>query len=497
MKLEKELEKEIDIRGISKDQLDKQLNTYKQGAPKLIIDRIASINDGIIAIDDVEKSRLINIYNIQKQNLVIYKFTPASGMASRMFKGLSELLNSKRKNEMSRYFFNNLRNFPFYKEMMVKFNKRHPEIKHLGNLTNKLIFLDFILNKEGLDYINTPKALIKFHQYDFDNKSALEEQIEESLHYCISKDQTINMHFTIKPLFINEFQKVVEDYIQANNEYSTVKFNINFSTQNPNTDTIAVNKNLKPFKNKNGKFIFRAGGHGALIDNLNNLDADIIFIKNIDNVCHRNHIEETIKHKQVLGGKLLCLQEKTHKHLNLINTKPDEINLIEVVDFVKKNFSIEVSNENLNKEFLFNLLNKPIRVCGMIKNQGDAGGGPFWVKKNKKENCLQIVESTQIDTADKDQLAILHQSTHFNPVDIVCSFKDYRGNKFDLKEFVDNDAVFISNKSLEGMPIKALELPGLWNGGMSKWLTVFVEVPIQTFNPVKSVTDLLSPMHQA
>lgn len=497
MRLERKLKEEIDKRGISNDKLTRQLIAFVKGTPTLELDRIATINDGIKIIDSIDRSKLMNIYNIKQQDLVIYKFTPASGLASRMFKGLSEFYITKINNAMSQYFFNNLHKFPFYKDIIIEFNKVYPKIKKLDNLTNKLSFLNFILSEEHLNYQNTPKGLIRFHQYDIDNKSALEEQIDESVHYCVSKDQTVNIHFTVSPLFVDKFKESVKDYLETNYENSNINFNITFSIQKANTDTIAVNYDNTPFKDPNGNYVFRAGGHGALIENLNDLDADVVFIKNIDNVSHQNHMEETIKYKQILGGKLLLLQEKIHEFLKQIKEKSADLNLQEIRFFLIENFFINLTDEDCNEEYLFNLLNRPIRVCGMIKNQGDAGGGPFWVKKNCTESTLQIIEGAQIDKTNKEQLDILYQSTHFNPVDIVCSVRDFEGNKFDLTKFVDHDAVFVTDKSVGGKPVKGLELPGLWNGGMSDWLTVFVEVSIETFNPVKTVTDLLSPMHQA
>jgi len=496
MKLEKKLKLEIDQRGISKDKLTRQFIAFLKGTPAIELDRIAGINDGIVSLNSIERSKYMNIYNIHQQDLVICKFTPASGLASRMFKGLCEFFNSKINNSMSQYFFNNLHKFPFYKDVIIGFHEVHPKVKKLDSLTNKLAFLNFLLSSDHFNYRNTPKGLIKFHQYDIDNKTALEEQIDESVHYCIGKDQKVNIHFTVSPLFIDDFKRITHNYINTNYDNSNIIFNISFSTQKSNTDTIAVNLNNIPFKDENDNYVFRAGGHGALIENLNDLEADIIFIKNIDNVCHQNHMEETIKYKQILAGKLLSLQKQVHAYLKLLSSD-SELNLEEIRLFLIESFFINIPEKDCTKEFLQSFLNRPIRVCGMIKNQGDAGGGPFWVKEDEQISKLQIIEGAQIDRSNKAQVNILHESTHFNPVDIVCAIKDFEGNKFNLTDFVDHDAVFVVEKSINGQPIKGLELPGLWNGGMAEWLTVFVEVPIETFNPVKTVTDLLSPMHQA
>ncbi|MGY5351539.1 DUF4301 family protein [Wenyingzhuangia sp. IMCC45533] len=496
MRLEKKLKEEIDKRGISEKTLSNQMLAFIKGTSTIALDRIATIGDGIIEINSFDRSKFMNMYNLKQQDINICKFTPASGLASRMFKGLSEFYNTKTSNPMSQYFFDNLHKFPFFKDVIIEFHKIHPQIKKLDNLTNKLIFLNFVLSDKGLNYQQTPKGLIKFHQYDIYNKSALEEQIDEGYFYAISKNHQVNLHFTVNPNFVDEFKKQAESYIKYNYSDAGVTFNIDFSIQKISTDTIALNPDNTPYKDKEGNYLFRAGGHGALIENLNDLDADLIFIKNIDNVSHQNHMEETIKYKQVLAGKLLFLQEKIFGYLILLKNSPKKADLREIRFFIMANFFINF-NEDCTSDDLFAFLNKPLRVCGMIKNQGDAGGGPFWIKDDDDQLSIQIIEGAQVDKTIESQLDILHQATHFNPVDIVCATKDFEGNKFDLTEYVNHDAVFITDKTVNGNPVKGLELPGLWNGGMHCWLSVFIEVPIETFNPVKTVTDLLSPMHQA
>jgi len=496
MELEKKLKQEIDKRGISEQMLAQQMLAFAKGNTSIALKKIATIGDGIVKINDVDKSNFINCYKQEKFKINICKFTPASGLASRMFKGLSEFYNTKTNNPMSQYFFNNLHKFPFYKDIIIEFHCVYPEIKKLDNLTNKLLFLNFILSEEGLNYQQTPKGLIKFHQYDIDNKSALEEQIDEGFFYAIGKNKSVNIHFTVTPCFIDLFKNNVKSYIESNYKNSEVHFNISFSIQKPSTDTIALNYNNTPYKDIHNNYLFRAGGHGALIENLNDLEADLIFIKNIDNVSHQNHMQQTIQYKQVLAGKLLKIQEKTHHYLKLIKNNSEKINKNEIHEFLKKNFFVDYTKDD-NLQPIYDFLNRPIRVCGMIKNQGDAGGGPFWIQDSNNQISIQIIEGAQVDKTNQSQLNILHQSTHFNPVDIVCGVKDFEGNKFDLTKYVDHNAVFITDKTVNGNQIKCLELPGLWNGGMQNWLSVFVEVPIETFNPVKTVTDLLSPMHQA
>ena len=496
MRLEKKLKEEIDKRGITQEILAQQMLAFIKGTATITLDKIATIGDGIIQVDENDKNNFIKLYQNKQHNINIYKFTPASGLASRMFKGLSEFYNTKTSNPMSQYFFNNLHKFPFYKDIIIEFHKVYPEIKKLDNLTHKLLFLNFILGEDGLNYQKTPKGLIKFHQYDIDNKSALEEQIDEGYLYAVDKNKSVNIHFTVSPCFLEEFKKQTKAYIEHNYANADVAFNISFSIQKPSTDTIALNYDNTPYKDSKNNYLFRAGGHGALIENLNDLDTDLIFIKNIDNVSHQNHMKQTIQHKQMLAGKLLDIQEKIHYYLQLIKNNPEKVNKQEICDFLIENFFIN-HTDDCNLEKIYAYLNRPIRICGMIRNQGDAGGGPFWIQESNDQISLQIIEGAQIDKTDKSQLEILHKSTHFNPVDIVCAVKDFEGNKFDLTNYVNHDAVFITDKTVNGDKIKGLELPGLWNGGMHDWLSVFVEVPIETFNPVKTVTDLLSPMHQA
>lgn len=486
---------EIEKRNIKPAQVTEQLLAFIKGTPKISIDRPASKYDGILSIDGLERSHYTNLYNTSQHQLTIYKFTPASGMATRMFKSLLEFYNQKIINTGTKYFFNNLHKFPFYKDVIIEFHKKHPLIKKLDTLANRLTFIDFLLNENCLNFKNKPKGLIKFHQYDIDNKTAIEEQIDESIHYCIGNNNVINLHFTVNPNFLEDFKKHINEYITNNYLNHPFTFNIEFSVQKNNTDTIAVNFDNTPYIDENGDYVFRAGGHGALIDNLNNLDADLIFIKNIDNVCHQNHIEETIKYKQILAGKLISVKKSVTNFLHEIDNNNADINAITL--FLKENFNINLSKENTNKDYLHQLLNRPIRICGMIENQGDIGGGPFWIRNKQGEKEIQILEAIQIDKNNPEQQNILEKATHFNPVDIICATKDYKGNNFNLHEYVDNDAYFVTEKTFNGTIVKGLELPGLWNGGMANWLSIYVEVPIDTFNPVKTITDLLSPMHQA
>ncbi|MFO7719730.1 MAG: DUF4301 family protein, partial [Gillisia sp.] len=344
---------------------------------------------------------------------------------------------------------------------------------------------------------------VPFHNYGDHVATAFEEHLFESSKYA-AIDGVAKLHFTVseghKEKFEAEFDAIKERMVQK----TQVKFEVTYSCQNPKTDTIAVNDSNEPFRTEEGKLFFRPGGHGALIDNLNELKADVVFIKNIDNVVIEKQVEEVAKYKKVLAGKLLQLQERCFKFLKDLETKnPSETLIREISEFLKKEFFLgfktsfgELSEEK-KLQYLKEKLNRPLRVCGMVKNEGEPGGGPFLVKMENGESSLQIIEGAQIDKNNPDQKRIAEHATHFNPVDIVCGLKNNEGTFFDLNEFVDPATSFTAEKDKDGKPLKALELPGLWNGAMAKWNTVFMEVPVTTFNPVKTLTDLLKPSHQA
>jgi len=362
----------------------------------------------------------------------------------------------------------------------------------------------YLLVKKGLDYAFMPKGLIKFHKYPDKSRTAFEEHLVEAVGYVKDMHQKSRLHFTVsveyKEKFKDLFKKVQPEY----EKNLGVKFDVNFSVQKRSTDTIAVDMNNNPLRCSNGALFFRPGGHGALIENLNNLDAEIIFINNIDNIVHDSFKEEIFYWKRVMGGCLLKLQQEIFSFIKkLIRDPNDEILLQKAFDFAKTQLCI-IPKEDLKfasitkrHNFILNKLDRPLRVCGMVKNLGEPGGGPFWVENKDKELSLQIVEKVQVNPSDSEQQDIITASTHFNPVDIVCSVLDYKGKSYDLKRYVDNSAVFISKKSQNGNSLKALELPGLWNGAMSDWNTVFIELPIVTFNPVKTVNDLLRQGHKA
>ena len=507
--------KQFEKKGISAEKVTEQINSFRKGFPYIRLVRAAVPKDGIKPLNAELISYYINKYE-SAHNLDKIKFVPASGAASRMFKALFEFrsayINSNYdpnllKNDAYKQvniFFDNIKKFAFYSDLKNTLPEGDNKIDELIGQNKFCVILNALLNSEGLNYANLPKGILKFHNYENYGRTAIEEHMAEGALYARNDDNTVKIYFTVSPehksLFEDEAARAKDKYEQE----FIVKFDISFSIQKPSTDTLAVKINNEPFRDNYGTLHFRPGGHGALIENLNDTDADIIFIKNIDNVVPDIRKNDTVKYKKVLAGILLDYQERIFNYMRLFNSSADiqKSELDEMTGFVKKELGLLPSRENIGsdlhgtRKFLLKILNRPIRVCGMVKNEGEPGGGPFWVKNRDGNISLQIIERSQTDSHMYEQNVILNSSTHFNPVDIVCGIRDYKGKKFELHQFIDHNTGFISKKTKEGIPLKAMELPGLWNGAMSDWNTVFVEVPVSTFNPVKTVNDLLRPEHQ-
>ena len=508
--------KQIEKKGINIDVVDKQLDNFKKGFPYINLYAPAIPDKGLLCFTEEEAEKWETFYNNNYADYEILKFVPASGAASRMFKHLHEFrqkyTGTPKDIEMfeadkgfgSVYnFFSNIRKFAFYEELKEFMGENGLE---LDNLIEKKDFnpvLDYLLLEKGLGYSKLPKALLLFHNYSDGNRMAMEEHLVETVRYAKNGDGKAVVHFTVSPEHQTLFEKAVSERKKKYEERYNVSIEVSYSQQKPSTDTIAVDLNNEPFRDDDGSIFFRPGGHGALIENLNDLQGEIVFIKNIDNIVPDRLREPTVLYKKVIGGILLDLQEKTFAHLEKLdegNLTDDELNTIR--DFSEKqlNIFIPVAFEGFDKmekiDFLFNKLNRPMRVCGMVRNEGEPGGGPFWVKDNNDVLSLQIVETSQIDFSKEDQKEIVNSATHFNPVDLVCGVCDFKGNQFDLRTFVDPQTGFISRKSKDGRELKAQELPGLWNGAMADWITIFVETPLITFNPVKTVNDLLREQHQ-
>lgn len=486
-------------KGITEAKVNEQLLYFRNGFPLLDILKPATIGDGIKRLDSAELEEFRNFYDEERLNKKIVKFVPASGAATRMFKALFEFLDSKALNQDTEEVLLKLNSFAFYWELKDILLKEgiSPEETDKPDIQMKII--DKILNQGGLNYGNMPKALLKFHLYDKNARTAFEEHLVEGVLYASGKDNEVNIHFTVSAEHRAGFVSLLEKVRKNFEETYQVRLSVGFSEQKSSTDTIAADGNNEPFRDKNGSVLFRPGGHGALLDNLNEIDADVIFIKNIDNVVPDSLKESTILYKKALAGLLLKLQAKVFEYLGQIETGSGNLN--EVAAFIGSNLGYEFPesfaalSDSDKKIQLKSILNRPLRVCGMVRNQGEPGGGPFWVKSKDGSLSLQILESSQFNLSIPEHKNAFQGSTHFNPVDLICAVKDENGKNYDLHKFRDPDTGFISVKSKDGKELKALELPGLWNGSMAFWNTVFVEVPVDTFNPVKTVNDLLRPQH--
>ena len=499
MLAEKDL-KQIAEKGITPEQIENQLNEFKTGFPLLKLEAAAGIGKGIIAPDADERQKLEKAWNEYKaEGKRVVKFVPASGAASRMFKNMFAFVDADYDvptTDFEKKYFDQIENFAFYEALDAVCQKNEGKgIKALMAEGKYKAVAANMLKAEGLNYGQLPKGLLLFHKYAEGARTPMEEHLVEGALYAASNGEA-HVHFTVSHEHMQLFKaKVAEKADYFAKKYG-IKYDISFSEQKPSTDTVAANPDNTPFRNEDGSLLFRPGGHGALIENLNEIDADVIFIKNIDNVVPDRLKPETVEWKQVIAGVLVTLQKKAFEYLKVLDAGATPAQIDEIAAFVSKNLCTDAKNNKVDAEYLRSKLNRPMRVCGVVKNVGEPGGGPFLTYKQDCTVSLQILESSQIDTNNEAYMKMFTQGTHFNPVDLVCAVKDYKGKPFNLPEFVDKTTGFISSKSKAGKELKALELPGLWNGAMSNWSTVFVEVPLGTFNPVKTVNDLLREQHQ-
>jgi hypothetical protein len=514
---EKDLE-QIKEQQVSPEKVSSQVEMFKKGFPFTRLAKPCTIGDGIHIIPETEFSRLLQLHNQAAGDSRILKFVPASGAASRMFKVLQSFFNelpSIRAEEVTakaetnndylelNKFIKGIRNFAFFDDLKSVMASAGLDIEEQIAKGEFKEIIDYLLNPRGLNYASLPKGLLKFHSYEEGTRTPFEEHLVEGAAYTKDKNNQVNLHFTVSP---EHEQAVSEHFNFVRGKYEAlfkVKYQISFSLQKPSTDTIAVDPDNQPFRDKKGSLVFRPAGHGALLENLKDLEGDIVFIKNIDNVVPDHLKETTFLYKKLLAGYLVEIQNTIFDYLGkLSENKVSDDLLSDVFTFMAgklfvlppENIKTGTTSEKIN--FALEKLNRPIRVCGMVKNTGEPGGGPFWVEHPDNSVSLQLVETSQVDPKASDQKALLTSSTHFSPVDLVCGLKCYWGNPFDLNKYVDPDTGFISLKSKDGKDLKAMELPGLWNGAMANWNTVFVEVPIITFNPVKTVNDLLRKEHQ-
>ena len=495
----------LDKKGISAEQFAEQLKTFKTGFPFLKIEAAATPEKGVLCPTNEEVEEYIKKWAAfcEKKQTVL-KFVPASGAASRMFKDLFSFLSAEYDvptNDFEKKFFDNIEKFAFYADLDATCQKNHSAtIKELVAAGKYKEVVASLLGADGLNYGALPKGLLKFHNYGNDARTALEEHLVEGALYAAA-DGKVKLHFTVSTDHRELFKALVAECKPAYEAKFGVEYEISFSEQKPSTDTVAADANNEPFRD-NGELLFRPGGHGALIENLNDIDADIIFIKNIDNVVPDRLKDDTVTYKKLLAGILVSLQEQAFEYLRLIESgKYTHEQIEEMIRFVQQ--KLQCRHEDIKHMedcelvlYLRKKLNRPMRVCGMVKNVGEPGGGPFFAYNPDGSVSLQILESSQIDMNNAEAKSMFENGTHFNPVDLVCAVKDYNGAKFNLPAFVDKNTGFISHKSKSGRELKAMELPGLWNGAMSDWSTIFVEVPLITFNPVKTVNDLLRDVHQ-
>lgn len=499
-------QKQLEQKGITAEQLEKQLNDFKTGFPFLKLEAAAAIGQGIMAPTDAERTEYIKRWNDYKaEGKKIVKFVPASGAASRMFKDMFAFVDADYDvptTAFEKEYFDNIKKFAFREALCAKCKENEGKkiMELIGEGNYKAVAAN-MLQAKGLNYGQLPKGLLLFHNYEDGARTPMEEHLVEAAMYASSNGEA-NVHFTVSHDHLELFkQKVAEKADKYAKEYG-VKYNISFSEQKPSTDTVGANADNTPFRNDDGTMLFRPGGHGALIENLNDIDADVIFIKNIDNVVPDRLKAETVEYKQLIAGVLVALQERAFAYLRKLDSGSySHDDLEEMIRFVQRDLCCRKHDikELEDAELVIYLrkkLNRPMRVCGMVKNVGEPGGGPFLTYNQDGTVSLQILESSQIDKSNEEYMKMFTSGTHFNPVDLVCAVKDYKGNAFNLPDFVDKTTGFISSKSKNGKELKALELPGLWNGAMSDWNTIFVEVPLGTFNPVKTVNDLLREQHQ-
>ena len=493
-------------KGISEARIEAQLKDFEQGFPYLKLRAAASVGNGIIAPKGEDAERYVRLWNDYKaEGHGIIKFVPASGAASRMFKNMFEFLDAdydEPTTEFEKTFFARIHDFAFFDALNdACFLNEGEGVDALIEEGEYKAVVANMLGEEGLNYGQLPKGLLQFHSYPDCARTPVEEHLVEAALYASSQGKA-SVHFTVSAEHRELFQELIDRVLPDFRSRYNIEYNVSLSEQKPSTDTVAANMDNTPFRTEDGKLLFRPGGHGALIENLNDLDGDIIFIKNIDNVVPDRLKADTVLWKQVIAGVLVDVQKQTFDYLNLLDSgKFTHQDLEDIIRFVRHTLNTDVPGlKDLEDTelhiFLKNKLNRPIRVCGVVKNVGEPGGGPFLAYNPDGSVSLQILESSQIDTENPEYMQMFTQGTHFNPVDLVCAVRNYKGEKFNLPDFVDPATGFISYKSKGGKELKALELPGLWNGAMSNWSTLMVEVPLSTFNPVKTVNDLLREQHQ-
>ena len=500
-------------RGIAVEKVEAQLERFRQGFPYLKIESPSAMGQGITPVDaDVAAACEARWQQFLADGGDVLKFVPASGAASRMFKALFAFVNGTEEipaqGSPVADLCARIKDFAFYDKLQATVARLYGQ----GTTAESLIadgrykdLVGAIILPEGMNYGGLPKALLTFHKYaDGSVRTALEEQLAEGAQTAASKGGVVKLHFTVSAAHRKLFEEKIAEAVPAMEKKFGVKYEISLSEQKPSTDTIAVTPDNELFRTKEGRLVFRPGGHGALIENLNDIDSAVVFIKNIDNVVGDAHRADTVTYKRLIGGMLLLAHDRILALTQaLLADDCTEETVAAATEFVEK--MLCTSSEALDPEkplaerraALLAIFDRPLRVCGMVRNEGEPGGGPYnaWASDGSYV-APQILESTQIDLSKPENKEMMQKATHFNPVDLVCYLRRPDGSAYHLPDYVDHNTGFISEKSFDGRDLRALELPGLWNGAMSKWNTIFVEVPASTFNPVKTVNDLLRTAHQ-
>jgi len=509
LEAEKVLQQIVDS-GVAEDTIVEQMQRFRSGFPFTRLLRPCTPGDGIMLIPAEERSQLIHRFRLAVDEGRVTKFVPASGAATRMFKSLLVLYNRDESpldlsgedadNSFGREFFASLDKFAFYDELNRRMRADGLSLNQCLEDGEYRTVLGYVLTPKGLNYAQLPKGLIHFHKYSDSSRTPFAEHVAEAVEYAVDKKGVARIHFTVSP----EHRQTVEGHVfEVLQRYPETRFNVSYSEQSKQTNTIAVDLSNDGFRTSDGHLLFRPAGHGALLVNFNELQGDLVFLKNIDNVAPDRLKGDTFEYKQVLGGLLVKLQSEVFDYVRLLKAGVvDPETLSAMAEFTVSRLCVSLPG-NFDTMFegdkagsLLAAFNRPMRVCGMVKNQGEPGGGPFWVPGPGGLPSPQIVEKSQVDLDDSTQADCLASATHFNPVDIVCGVRDCDGAPFNLMECIDQETGFISFKSKDGQELKAMELPGLWNGSMADWITVFVEVPLSTFSPVKTVNDLLRFEHQ-
>lgn len=496
---------QCEAKGISPETVEQQLARFQKGFPYLRLLSAAAVGDGITTLDAAHRQSLVGRWEAYKaQGHHITKFVPASGAATRMFKDMFDFLNApydEPTTAFEKQYFGHITRFAFYPALddacHVNCGMGVEALMAEGRYKD---VVENMLGEEGLGYGQLPKGLLQFHDYADEARTPVEEHLVEAAQYA-SSNGVADVHFTVSGEHRAAFEELLARVVPAYETTYGVKFNVGLSEQKPDTDTVAANADNTPFRTEEGRLLFRPGGHGALIQNLSDLESEIVFIKNIDNVVPDRLKADMVSWKQSMAGLLVQMQQRAFEYLRLLDSgKYGHEEILDIIDFVLHD--LQTRREDLKDmedaelvNFLRTKLNRPMRVCGVVKNEGEAGGGPFLAYNSDGSTSPQILESSQIDPNNAAYQQMFREGTHFNPVDLVCAIRDYKGGRFSLPLFADPETGFISHKSKNGRELKALELPGLWNGAMSDWSTIFVEVPVSTFNPVKSVNDLLRPQH--